>query len=649
MGEEYNTEHLLLEKEETPLKLLSRAYEVYSDSRVAIRRKKYGIWQSYTWKDFYENVKYLALGLVSLGMHPGDKVLLLGDNDPEYCWAYFAAAGAKGMAAAVFPDILPDEVKYYAQHSDCTFIFAQDQEQVDKVIAVKDELPLVKRVIYWEPKGLWFYTEPYLMYYEDIIRLGKDYEKGHPGVFEENVLKETTDDIVAILYTSGTTGALPKGALYTNKMFIQEAKVFNSIEQWPEDSRYISFIPLAMGIDYYLGLLPSMMLPSTVNFAEEPDTLPADTREIGPNIVVYGGRMWEQMASNIRVRMANAKGLKGVAYKLAISIGDRVGQRYLAKKGDDLFSKVMYWVAYWIGLRGLLDGQGLSKAKYAYTTGMAISPDYLRFFRGIGVELRQLYGSTEAAGVAVVHRSGDTKVETIGTPLPSTEVRVSDNGEILLRSPRLFPGYYKNPEATKKAILDGWLHTGDGGTVDSEGHLVYFGRVVEFRELSGGRRFPPEYMEIRLRFSKYIKEVVVVGGPDKDYVSALVSINYDNVGKWAENNGVVYSTYVDLCQKCEVYDLVQKEIQLVSESMPEDMRIRRFVCLHKELDADEAELTRTRKLRRGFVEEHYQDVIEALYGGKEHVTVEASVTYRDGRKGTVRTVVAVRDIVPGGH
>lgn len=633
-----------LSKEETPLKLLKRVYNTYSNSKVAFRRKKYGIWQSYTWQDYYDNVKYFALGLVALGLCPGDKVLLLGDNDAEYCWAYMGIAGARGIAAAVFPDILPDEVKYYAQHSECSFVIAHDQEQVDKVIAVIDELPSVKKVIYWEPKGLWFYTEPYLTSYEEVIRLGKEHEKDHPQIFNDSILTESPDDVVAILYTSGTTGTVPKGVLYTNSMLVQEECVFNAIEQWPKDSRYVSFVPLAAGLDYYLGILPGIMLPSTVNFAEKPETLRADSREIGPNVVVYGGRMWEQIASDIRVRMSDAKGLKKIAYRLATFIGAKVSQRRFNKGGDDFIAKFSYTVAYWIALRGLLDGQGLKNARYAYTTGMAISSDYLRFFSSIGIELRQLYGSTEAAGVAVIHRKGDTKVETVGTPLPLTEVRISDQGEIFLRNPRLFIGYYKNPEATEMALVNGWLRMGDGGTIDNDGHLVYLGRIAEFRELSGGRRFPPEYMEIKLRFSKYIREVVVVGGTDKDYVSALVSINYDNVGEWAENSGVIYSTYIDLCQKCEVYDLIHDEIKVVNGVLPKDMQIRRFVCLHKELDADDAELTRTKKLRRGFVEQRYQDVIEAIYGNKKEIPVEALVTYRDGRTSTMRTVIKVREI-----
>jgi long-chain acyl-CoA synthetase len=611
----------------------------YGDGKVAMRKKELGIWREFTWKDSYERVKHFCLGLVSLGLRRGEKVTIIGDNDPQYYWAELAIQAAGGTAVGIFTDCIPREVKYFVNHCDAVFVLAKDQEQCDKLLEIKDEVPKVKRVIYWDPKGLWNYEEPWLMSFEEVESLGRQLEEARPGLFERMVEEGKGDDIAIFCYTSGTT-ALPKGAMIAHRNLIAGQRLATLIDPWSDKDEYVSFSPLAWITEHVLGLAMHVISGMVVNFPEKPETVREDLREIAPQVLLFSSRLWENVASMVQMKISESSALNRFFYNLLLPIGYKVADMRFRKEEPNLFWKALYALADLVMFRPLRDKIGLLKVRAAYTAGAALNPDVLRFFQAIGVNLKQLFGSTEAI-IHTLHRDDDIKVETVGPPVPGVKVAISEEGEILVKSDAVFCGYYKNPDATRKALKDGWFHTGDAGYFDDDGHLIYLDRVKDLLELAGGAKFSPQYIEGKLKFSPYIRDTMVVGGKDKAYVTAIVNIDFDNVGEWAEKHHIAYTTFVDLSQKPEVYDLIRKDVERVNSILPPPARVRKFVLLHKEFDPDEAELTRTRKLRRTFMESRYQNIIEAMYRDRDRVMVQAEVKYRDGRTGVVETAVKI--------
>jgi long-chain acyl-CoA synthetase len=604
--------------------------------------KKFGIWQRYSWAEYYEKVKYFSLGLISLGLKPGDTVCIIGDNEPEWFWGEFAVQAAGGIATGVFVDSIPSEVKYIAEHSDSKYAIVNDQEQTDKFLEIKGELPFLGKVIYWDPKGLRNYDDPMLTSYTEVIELGREYEKEHPGLFEQNVEKGSGDDVAFIYYTSGTTG-LPKGAALTHRALITTAQGFVSRYPLDEKDDLVSNFPAAWVGDSYFATIPHLLTGARLNFPEEPDTIAADTREVGPNFAIYGPRQWEGLVSEIQVKMMDANPLKRFVYHLFLPVGHKIADIQFQGRRPNPFWRALHGLAYLLLFRPLLDQLGLGKVRIAVTGSSVLSLDTFRLIHAIGIELRQNYASTEA-GFISSHGKGEIAFESVGRPALGTEVRLTNEGELLVRSDCMFKGYHKDPEKTAHALIDGWCHTGDAVHLNERGHLIFMDRLEHMGELSSGIKYAPQYIEGRLRFSPYIKDAMVIGGKDKEFVTAMLNIDFTMVGKWAERNRIPYTTFVDLSQKKEVADLVQKDLDRVNSYLPDTARVRRFVLLHKEFDPDEAELTRTRKLRRDFMEKRYKDLIEALYQDGRQVTVEAPVTYRDGRKGVVSTVIKVWDV-----
>jgi len=623
-------------------KLLKQNYGKYGDKKVAMRVKDFGIWQTYTWKDYYEKVKYFSLGLISLGLEPGDKTSILGENKPQWYWAELAAQAAGGVVIGIFTDCMANEVKYYVEHSDSKFVIAHDQEQVDKLLQIKDELPLLKKVIYWDPKGIWNYDDPILMSFNKVIELGKECEKLHPGLFEANIERGSGDDIAIFCYTSGTTG-LPKAAMLKQGATIQAGKSWCDVDKWREDEQYVSFLPPAWITEQGLGVAGSLVSGMEVSFPEHPETVQENIREIGAQVLFWGPRNWESANRLIQAKIMDTTPFNRFLYNLFLPVGYKVTDLRAAREKPNLIWRFLYFLAHWMVFRDLKDKVGLSKIRMAYTAAAPISPDIIRFFRAIGVNIKQLYGSSEG-GLATLHRDDDVRPETSGPVMPGVEVRLSEDGEIIVKGENLFSGYYKNPEATAEKLQSGWYYTGDFGHVTEDGHLIVMDRMSDLRELSGGRKFSPQYAEIRLRFSPYIKDVLTVGGGDKAYVTCIINIDLDNVGRWAEARRIPYTTFTDLSQKPEVIELIRKDIQRINRTLPEWARIKKFANLHREFDADEAELTRTRKIKRTFVEERYKELIAALYGGAGELAVEAPITYRDGRKGTIKTAIKVNSV-----
>jgi long-chain acyl-CoA synthetase len=633
-------------KSETLPQLLRENFKTYGPRTVAMRVKDRGIWREYTWEDYYLKVKHFCLGLIYLGLQRGDKVSILGENKPEWYWAELAVQSAGGAAVGIFTDCLPAEIKYYVEHSDSTFVVVHDQEQVDKALEIKNEVPKVKKVIYWDPKGLWSYKDPILLSFDEVLELGRSHEKEHPTLYEERVEEGKGADIAAFCYTSGTTG-LPKGGMLSQYWLVESVKAWGKLDGWfGKNYEYLSFIPPAWITEQGIGIAGSIIAPMVVNFPEEPETVQENIREIGPNVLFFGARLWENLNRMVQAKMLDSTFFRRLIYRLALPIGLKVSDMMGENQKISLLWRILYFAAYQAIFRQLRDRLGLSRVEAVYSAGAAVSPDIIRYFKALGIDIRLFYGSTEQ-GVMTLPREGDIRPDTSGPPVPWVKITLSEEGEILIQNKYPYSGYYKDPQATKAKVKDGWFHTGDFGHINEDGHLIVIDRMEDLKELAGGRKFSPQYTEIRLRFSPYIKDALVIGGPDKEYVTALINIDLDNVGRFAEARHVAYTTFTDLSQKAEVIELVKKEIVKVNQTLPEGARVKRFVNLHKEFDADEDELTRTRKLRRTFVEEKYNDLIRTLYGDADTYKVEASVTYRDGRKGTMQTSIRMNEVQEG--
>ncbi len=622
--------------------LLRENFRNYHDQLVAMRVKDLGRWKEYTWKDYYVKVKHFCLGLIELGLEKGDKVSILGENKPEWFWAELAVQSARGAAVGIFTDCRPEEVKYYVEDSDSTFVVAHDQEQVDKLLEVKDDLPKLKKVVYWDPKGLWGYKDPVLISFKDVLELGSRKEKESSQLFDSLLDEGSGNDIAVLCYTSGTTG-LPRGGMLSQRWLVDSVREWAELDGWiGKGYDYLSFIPPAWITEQGLGIAGTIVAPMVVNFPEQPETVQENLREIGPDILFFGARLWENLNRMVQAKMIDSTYMSRLVYRAALSIGLRTADMKIRQKKVPLWRRVLVFLAHHAVFRQLKDRLGLSNVKTVYSAGAAVSPDIIRYFKVLGVDIRLFYGSTEQ-GVMTMPREGDIRPDTSGPPVPWVEIRLSEEGEILVRNKYPYSGYYKDPEATRAKMKDGWYHTGDFGHLNEDGHLIVIDRMDDLKTLANGKKFSPQYSEIRLRFSPYIKDALVIGGPDKDFVTALINIDLDNVGRFAEARHIPYTTFTDLSQKKEVIDLIRREIGRVNQTLPEWSRIRRFVNLHKEFDADEEELTRTRKLRRSFVESRYGGIIGAFYGQADVFDVEAAVTYRDGRKGTVKTKIYVNE------
>jgi long-chain acyl-CoA synthetase len=611
-------------------------------SQTAMCVKKRGIWHKFDWNEYFNRVKFFSLGLTSIGLQRGNVACIIGDNEPEWFWGEFAVQAAGGIATGAFVDSIPSELKYIAGHSGASFAIVNDQEQADKFLEICDDLPSLKKVIYWDAKGLNNYDHPLLISLEKVIEEGKSFDRVNPGRFEENIAQGRPDDTAFIYYTSGTTG-LPKGAILTHRALIQTARGFTSVYPLFKDDDLVSNFPAAWVGDSYFATIPHILTGARLNFAEEPETIAENTREVGPDFAIYGPRQWESLVSEIQVKMTDAHPLKRFFYHMLLPIGYKIADLNFQNKKADVFWSALHSIAYYLLLRPLKDRLGLSKVRFAVTGSSVLSLDTFRLIHAIGVELRQTYASTEA-GFISSHTKGEIDFQSVGRPALGVEARITREGELLVRSDCLFKEYLNEPEKTSAMKINGWCHTGDAVNINDSGHLIFLDRLEHMGTLVTGARYAPQYIEGRLRFSPYIKDAMVIGGKDKSFVAAMVNIDFAMVGKWAERKGITYTTFVDLSQKEEVANLIKKDLLRVNSYLPELSRVKRYMLMHKEFDPDEAELTRTRKLRREFMEVRYNPLIEAIYAGQNSLNVEASVTYRDGRKGVVSTGIRIWDL-----
>ncbi|TMA10353.1 MAG: long-chain fatty acid--CoA ligase [Deltaproteobacteria bacterium] len=593
-------------------KLLLQNAERFGE-RAALREKEFGIWRETSWRRYGERVRDFSLGLVSLGLEPGGKVAIIGDNRPEWVIAELAAQSAGGASVGIYQDSNLTEVGYVIDHCDARFVIAEDQEQVDKILGMIDQLPKVAKVIYADPRGL----------------------------FSRNVAQGQGSDLALICYTSGTTGS-PKGAMLTFANLLSMALSLHQVDPRRQSDEFVSFLPLAWIGEQMMSLATALAIGFTINFPEEPETALHDIREIGPNVMFAPPRIWEGLHSTVQVKIMDTTPLKRFIYERLMPVGYKVADLRLEKGGVPALWRVVYFFADWLLFRPLKDRLGLSNLRSGTTGGAALGPDVFRFFHAMGVRLKQIYGQTEISGISCIHRDERIRFHTVGEPIPGTEVRITERGEILSRSPAVFLGYYKNEEATRATLTDSWLHSGDAGYLE-DGQLVVIDRIKDVLRLRDGTQFSPQFIENRLKFSPYVKEAVVIG-QDMPYLSALVCIDQGIVGKWAEKEKISYTTYTDLSAKPRVYDLLQKEIDKVNKTLPAAAKIRKFVLLYKELDADDEELTRTRKVRRSFVEERYKSIIAALYGDERKIAVDTTIRYQDGRTARIQANLAVREL-----
>jgi len=626
-------------------KLLRSKAQRYGDSRIAMRVKDRGIWKPITWKTYFESVRDLCLGMVKLGLKRGDKVSIIGENKPEWFTAEMAAQCAGAVAVGIFTDCTPPEVKYFIEQSDSKFLVAHDQEQVDKILEIREALPLLKKIIYWDPKGLWNYKDPDLLSMEEVMEAGRHQGQKYPGLFDEMIDQGTArdEDIVVICYTSGTTGE-PKAAMLSSKYLVDMNREWSKRDGWDQEGlQYVSFISLSWGAEQNLGLSGNLAADVCVNFPEEAETVQENIREIAPELLFFGARLWENINRTVQARMMDSTRLRRWIYNRCLHVGLMIADKKIEKGSVSLWLRFLGWLIHQAVFRALKERLGLSRLKVAYSAGGALSPDIIRFFLAIGVEIRLFYGATEI-GILTSPLKGEIHPETSGKPMPWVEIKISENGEILARSKYGYSGYYKEPDATARKIKDGFYCTGDFGYINEEGHLIVIDRMDDLKPLAGGRKFSPQYTETRLRFSPYIKDLMVVGGEQRDFVTGIIDIDFDNASRFAEARNIPYTTFADLSQKPQIINLILQEIRKINRTLPEHARVQRFVNLPKPFDVDEAELTRTRKLRRSYVEDRYRYLIEGLYSNQEEIAVETTVTYRDGREAVLRNSIQIINV-----
>ncbi|MBW6504895.1 AMP-binding protein [bacterium] len=632
----------ILKTHDTFPKLLVRNAEVFADRKVAMREKEFGIWREFNWKEYHDHVKYFSLGLVSLGLLTGDKVAIIGDNRPEWVWGEVAAQAAGAVPLGLYQDSTLKEVSYIIDHSDASFVLAEDQEQVDKILDMKEQLPKVRYIIYSDPRGMRAYNQPFLLDFKEVENFGRELEQRDPGLFAKNVASTGYEDLAFICYTSGTTG-FPKGAMLSFRNFLSMAANLMEVDNKFEKDEFVSFLPLAWIGEQMMCLSSALLTGFTVNFPEKPETVQENIREIGPTIMFSPPRIWENMTSTVQVKVMDASALKRRMYNWALPVGYAYSDAVFRKEAIPPLLRLKQKLSYALVFRALKDRLGLLRIRSASTGGAALGPDVFKFFNAMGVNLKQIYGQTEISGISCIHREGDINFDSVGKPIPETEIKLSDSGEILSRSPSVFLGYYKNPEETEKTLSEGWLHSGDAGYFTDNGHLVVIDRVKDVMHLNDGTRFSPQFIENKMKFSPYIKECVCLGN-DRDFIASMICIDYPNVGKWAESRRLSYTTYTDLAAKPEVLELLAKEVEKVNATLPATTRVKKFVPLYKELDADDDELTRTRKVRRAFVGERYKHVIEGMYAGEAAIPIDATIKYQDGKTSRIQTTLIVRNL-----
>ena len=606
----------------------------------SIREKEFGIWQTWTWAQAAEEIKSFACGLAALGFKRGEKLFIIGSNRPRMYWAMCAAQSLGGIPVPTYQDAVVEELTYVVEHAEVRFAIAEDQEQVDKLLQVNEQVGTIEKIIYDDSRGLRSYDPERIFPFQSVQQKGSDFASASSSFFEDQIALGNGDDIAVLLYTSGTTGQ-PKGVVLTHDSMIFGSQRVAELEALTENDSVIAYLPMAWIVDHFLCYTLAYCAGYCVCCPESPDTLLLDKKEIGPTFHFTSPRVLEGQRTDILTRMEDAAGFKRKLFNYFIDHAGRVGIDIYSAKKVSLIDRILYFIGDIYAYGPLRNNLGYSKTRITWTAGEAIGPDMFDFYRSIGINLKQVYGQTEAGPFLTAQHSDLVRSDTVGVPLDDVDVKIDEHGEVIFRSPGAFKEYYKNPDATRDSKnADGWILTGDAGLFDSEGQLKIIDRMKDVGALSDGSLFAPKFIENKLKFFAHILEVVTFGD-QRDQVTAMINIDLVAVGNWAERRNIAYASYQDLASRPEVYSMVQESIEQVNMDLSRDetlvkSQIKRFVILHKELDADDGELTRTRKVRRRIILERYADLIEALYNPEiSRILVETEVTFEDGRKGMI--------------
>lgn len=629
-----------------PKLLLERARR--DAQRPAIREKDYGIWQTWTWQQVEEEVRALAHGLADLGFRLGDKLAIIGDNRPRLYWGMAAAQSLGGIPVPAYQDSAAEEMQYILAHAEVRFVLAEDQEQVDKVLEIQERCPTLEHIVFDDPRGLRHYDRSRLHDFESIKERGRNYARTHPNFYAEAIASGRGHHTAIILYTSGTTG-LPKGVVLTHDNVLETARNAARAEHLTADEEVLAYLPMAWVGDHLFSYAQSYAIGFCVSCPESGATVMHDLREIGPTYFFAPPRIFENLLTSVSIRMEDAAKPKRKLFQYFMRVAREVGAEILDGRPVSTGKRLLYALGNLLVYAPLKNNMGMSRIRLAYTAGEAIGPDIFGFYRSLGINIKQLYGQTEAAVFVTIQPDGEVFPDTVGKPAPEVEINIADNGEVMYRGPGVFKEYHKNEEETHRTKTpDGWVHTGDAGFFDDRGHLKIIDRAKDVGRLKTGGMFAPKYVENKLKFFPHIKEAVAFGD-GREYCTAMVNIDLEAVGSWAERNNVPYASYQELAARPEVYELVQESVEQVNRDLvldPElaDSQIRRFLILHKELDPDDGELTRTRKVRRRHIAEKYQVLVDALYGDERSCYVETQVTFEDGRTGTICGDLEIRDL-----
>ncbi|ELB2245866.1 long-chain fatty acid--CoA ligase [Vibrio parahaemolyticus] len=605
--------------------------------QVAMREKEFGIWREFTWQDYENRVKWMALSLQDLGIGEQDVIGLLGDNRPEWVWGELAAHAIKGYSLGIYQDSMHEEVAYLINYAKAKVVIAEDEEQCDKLLELGDEIPSVEYIIYCDPRGMRKYDDPRLIDVEQVYKKGQLIDKANPDKYLNMVAATKGSDLSILCTTSGTTSK-PKLAQLHSGTFLDHCAAYLRADPRSPGDNYVSVLPLPWIMEQVYVVGQALISRQIVNFVEEQETMMSDLREIGPNFVLLAPRVWENIVADVSARMMDSTPFKQKMYKLGMSLANKALDQGKRSK-----------LAEWILLRALRDRLGFSNLTSAATGGAAMGPDTFRYLQAIGVPLKQLYGQTEMCGAYTVHKADDVDYDSVGVAFDNAEVKVINPdsngvGEIIAKSTGMFTGYLNNQAAYDEDVQDGWMHTGDAGYFKDSGHLVVIDRLKDMSETSHGDRYSPQFIENKLKFSPFIAEAVVVG-KDRPWLSAIICIRYAIVAKWAEQKGIAFTNYTNLSAQPEVYKAIREEVLKVNESLPDAQKISKFILLYKELDADDGELTRTRKVRRGVVAEKYGDIIETIYSAAPNVDVDTVITYQDGTKTRIQTSLVIETLI----
>ena len=606
-------------------------------SAIALREKNLGLWRPFTWNDYQNRVRDFALGMIELGLGKGDVIGIIGDNRPDWVAAEVAAHAISGMSLGMYRDALDEEVAYLLNYGETKIVFAEDEEQVDKLIGLGDRAPHLKHIIYSDPRGMRKYDDPRLIDAAKFAAMGRARTEREPGLYDK-LVDATQGEAVAVLCTTSGTTANPKLAMLAGGRILRHCATYLTFDPKGPDDEYVSVLPLPWIMEQVYAMGKGLLSRMKINFVEEPDTMMNDFREIAPTFVLFAPRLWESIAADVRARVMDASPLKQKLYDMGMKAG-------LSALEQGRHSAIGDMLVY----RSLRDRLGFSRLRSAATGGAALGPDTFKFFRSMGVPLRTLYGQTETLGAFTLHTPDAVDPDTTGIAMgKEIEIKIEQPdangvGEVVVKHPNMFLGYYKNEAATAGDLRGGWMYSGDAGYFNDNKQLVIIDRIKDLAETSRGDRFSPQYIENKLKFSPYVAETVVLGA-GHDRLAAMICIRYSIISKWAEKKRISFTTYTDLASRPEVYALIRKEVEAVNATLPPAQRIARFMLLYKELDADDGELTRTRKVRRGVINEKYADIIEAIYAGKPNIDIDTVIRFQDGTTQRIRTTLAVVDL-----